>query len=99
MLRNYKGDVIKITEDPDEGGYVVSCESMPGCLTCGETIEAALESFDDAKACWLEAAEEDYIAKYKQSLETTSGPILLKDMTPSESIDYRDLAKQLRSKK
>ena len=35
---------------------------LPGCLTCGETVEEAVENAKDAKRCWLEAALEDGIA-------------------------------------
>ena len=34
---------MEIVEDREEGGYVVSYPDLPGCLTCGETIETALE--------------------------------------------------------
>ena len=32
---------MEIVEDREEGGYVVSYPDLPGCLTCGETIESA----------------------------------------------------------
>ena len=52
---------MEIVKDEDEGGYVVSCEELPGCLTCGETISAAVENFEAAKRVWFEAALEDGI--------------------------------------
>lgn len=55
---NYR---MKIVEDKDEGGFVVSFPDLPGCLTCGETIAAAIENAVDAKKVWLEAALEDGI--------------------------------------
>ena len=43
---------MEIVEDREEGGYVVSYPDLPGCLTCGETIESAVENARDAKrAC------------------------------------------------
>jgi len=33
---------MEIVEDKDEGGYVVSYLDLPGCITCGETIEVVL---------------------------------------------------------
>ena len=30
---------MEIAEDKDEGGFVVSYPDLPGCITCGETIE------------------------------------------------------------
>ena len=50
---------MEIVEDREEGGYVVSYPDLPGCLTCGETIESAVENARDAKRVWLEAALDD----------------------------------------
>ena len=33
---------MEIVEDKEEGGYVVSYPDLSGCITCGETIEAAI---------------------------------------------------------
>ena len=33
---NYRMEII---EDKDEGGFVVSFPELPGCITCGETVE------------------------------------------------------------
>lgn len=52
---------MEIVEDRDEGGFVVSFPDLPGCITCGETVEAAVENAKDAKRAWLEAALEDRI--------------------------------------
>lgn len=56
LRMNYTMEVIK---DPDEGGFVVSFPELPGCLTCGQTLENALANALDAKKAWLEAALED----------------------------------------
>ena len=53
---NYTMEVIK---DPDEGGFVVSFPELPGCLTCGQSLESALANALDAKKSWLEASLED----------------------------------------
>ncbi len=50
---------LEITADVTEGGYVASFPDLPGCLTCGETIEEAAQNANDAKKAWLEAAIED----------------------------------------
>lgn len=50
---------MEIVEDKDEGGYVVSFPELPGCITCGETIESAVKNAEDAKKEWLIAALED----------------------------------------
>ena len=30
---------MEIIEDKDEGGYVIYYPDLPGCITCGETLE------------------------------------------------------------
>ena len=49
---------MEIVKDKDEGGYVVSFPDLPGCLTCGETVESAVNNATDVKKAWLEAAFE-----------------------------------------
>lgn len=53
---------LDLVEDPDEGGYVASYPELPGCITCGETIERAVENAKEAKRVWLEVAKEEGIA-------------------------------------
>ena len=40
---------MEIVEDKEEGGYVVSYPDLPGCITCGKTIEDAVVNAVDAK--------------------------------------------------
>lgn len=49
---------MEIYEDAEEGGYVVSFPDLPGCLTCGETMEEALAMAEDAKRTWFSSALE-----------------------------------------
>lgn len=58
MSLNYRMELI---EDPHEGGYIISYPDLLGCLSCGETIEEAIENGKDAKQEWLTAAIEDGI--------------------------------------
>ena len=58
MAMSYR---MEIVEDKDEGGQVVSYPDLPGCITCGETIESAASNALDAKRAWIEAALEDGI--------------------------------------
>ena len=46
---------IELVPDP-EGGFVASYPDLPGCITCGETLEAAYANALDAKKAWFEAA-------------------------------------------
>ncbi|MBQ0108997.1 MAG: toxin-antitoxin system HicB family antitoxin [Clostridiales bacterium] len=52
---------MEIVADVDEGGFIASFPDLPGCLTCGDTIEKAAENANDAKKAWIEAAIEDNI--------------------------------------
>ena len=54
---------LKIVEDPDEGGFVAFYPELPGCITCGKTLEEAVDNALDAKRAWLEAALEDSVIK------------------------------------
>ena len=50
---------IELIPDVDEGGFAVSCPELPGCLSCGETVEEAMQNIEDAKRTWIETALED----------------------------------------
>lgn len=56
---------MEIVEDKDEGGFVVFYPDLPGCISCGETIERAVANVMDAKKAWLEAAIEEGIEIHK----------------------------------
>jgi len=70
---------MEIVEDQEEGGFVVSYPDLPGCFTCGETIELAVANAKDAKRAWLEASLEDGIEIHEpNSLEQYSGQFKLR---------------------
>ena len=64
-----------VVEDKDGGGFVVSFPELPGCITCGETVESAVANALDAKKAWLEAAVE---ISEPDSLEDYSGQFKLR---------------------
>lgn len=69
----------EIVEDTEEGGYVVSFPDLPGCLSCGETINSAVANAEDAKRAWLEAALEEGIEiSEPDNLEHYSGQFKLR---------------------
>ena len=71
--------VRQVVEDKEEGGFVVSYPDLPGCITCGETVESAVANALDAKKAWLEAALEDGVAiQEPDSLEDYSGQFKLR---------------------
>jgi predicted RNase H-like HicB family nuclease len=39
---------VVIENDPEDGGYIVSCPALPGCHSEGDTIEEALQNIRDA---------------------------------------------------
>lgn len=57
---------MEVVEDKDEGGYVVSFPDLPGCITCGETVESAIANASEAKKIWLETALEEGITYMSQ---------------------------------
>ena len=46
-------------EDKEEGGFVAFYPDLPGCITCGETVEIAVANALDAKKAWIEAMMEE----------------------------------------
>lgn len=70
---------MEVVEDNEEGGFVVTFPDLPGCITCGETIETAIANAMDAKKTWLEAAlEEGLEIREPDSLEDYSGQFKLR---------------------
>lgn len=70
---------MEIVPDPDEGGFVVSYPDLPGCITCGETLESAIKNAEDAKCAWITAALEDGITiREPESLDDYSGQFKLR---------------------
>jgi predicted RNase H-like HicB family nuclease len=55
---------VVIEEDEEVGGYVVSCPSLPGCFSQGDTIEEALENIKEAMQACVESLGEDEIKSY-----------------------------------
>lgn len=55
-LNDYRAvfNCMEIVEDKDEGGFVAFYPDLPGCITCGATVESAVANTVDAKKAWLE---------------------------------------------
>ncbi|NOT02714.1 MAG: MerR family transcriptional regulator [Phycisphaerales bacterium] len=49
---------VTLTPDEDDGGYVVECPALPGCVSQGDTVTEALENIADAATGWLEVNAE-----------------------------------------
>ena len=52
---------LEIIPDTEEGGYGARYPELPGCITCGETLELVTKNAEDAKKEWLLSAIEDGI--------------------------------------
>lgn len=50
---------MEIVPDQEEGGYAVMFPELPGCITCGDSLESAVSNAEDAKRAWLGAAMEE----------------------------------------
>jgi len=69
----------ELCEDKEMGGYTVSMPELPGCLSCGETVEEALRNIKDAEKAWLTAALEDhYPIPEPEKIEDYSGQFKLR---------------------
>ena len=70
---------MEIIEDKEEGGFVVSYPDLPGCITCGDSIQSAVTNALDAKKAWIEAAlEEGLSIREPDNLDDYSGQFHLK---------------------
>ena len=50
---------MEFVPDEEEGGYAVFFPELPGCITCGESVEEAFSNALDAKRSWIEACLAD----------------------------------------
>lgn len=46
---------VVLEEDPEDGGYVVSCPSLPGCFSQGNTKREALKNIKEAIEVYMES--------------------------------------------
>ena len=53
---------MEIIPDTVEGGFAVRFPELPGCLTCGDTLEEAVRNAADCKKEWLITAMEEGIS-------------------------------------
>ena len=55
---------VVLEEDEEVGGYIVSCPSLPGCFSQGETADEALENIKEAIQACLESLAEDEVKSH-----------------------------------
>lgn len=76
-MRKTKVYDFKVIIEPDEtGGYVVSCPSLPGCYSQGETVEEALENIKEAILLCLEDME-DHGEKIPDTTKALVGTVVI----------------------
>ena len=46
-------------EQDEDGSYLIQYPDLPGCMTCGNTVEEALKMGEDARKCWIDSALQD----------------------------------------
>ena len=46
-------------EQDEDGSYFIEYPDLPGCMSCGETVDEAIAMGNDAKKCWIESALQD----------------------------------------
>jgi len=52
---------LELIPDTIEGGYAAAYPELPGCVSCGDTLESAIANIQDAKRAWIASALEDAI--------------------------------------
>jgi len=57
-----------ILELSDEGGYTVYAQSLPGCISEGETVKEALANIREASKIYLEPVEDDGVERVHELL-------------------------------
>ena len=62
---------VVLEQDPEAGGYVVSCPTLQGCVSQGETEEEALENIKDAIKTYLLSIEDLKRLKKMRTVEVT----------------------------
>ena len=48
-----------ILEQDEDGSYFIQFPDLPGCMSCGATIEEAIAMGEDARKCWIYSALKD----------------------------------------
>lgn len=72
-----------IFEPVEDGGYVVSVPSLPGCLTQGETFEESVMMVKDAIKGYLSV-----LKNQKQEVPKEKGDIIVTKVSVSNPVSY-----------
>lgn len=70
---------LSIVPDLEEGGYAAEYPELPGCITCGESIDEVVKLAKDAMKCWLTVAiENNDPIPLPEAMNTYSGQFKLR---------------------
>lgn len=75
MAREISRKILRYTaifEPAEEGGYVVTVPTLPGCVTEGDTLEEAMEMVKDAISGYIAS-----LKKHGEPIPQESGPSLV----------------------
>lgn len=62
--------IVNLIYDEEYRGYVADVPSLPGCMSQGKTIEAALKNVREAIALYLESSPRKRRRAFRQPLTT-----------------------------
>jgi predicted RNase H-like HicB family nuclease len=60
---------VSVIEDELDGGYIVECLNLPGCMSQGDTVEEAVENIGEAIAGVLAARFERNLRAQEAAIE------------------------------
>jgi predicted RNase H-like HicB family nuclease len=60
--------LVNLIFDPEYNGYVADVPQLPGCMSQGKTVEAALKNVRKAIAAYLKAARQSEITELPEVL-------------------------------
>lgn len=83
---------IEVVEDELDGGYIVECVNLPGCMSQGETIQEAFDNIGEAIGGVMAARFERNLRQQEAMIEAGAPhPHALTVPVPIESISrHRD---------
>jgi predicted RNase H-like HicB family nuclease len=63
--------MVNLIYDDEYKGYVADVPELPGCMSQGKTVEAALRNIKEAAALYLEATPRKNIRAVRLAMTTT----------------------------
>jgi len=67
-MRQKRHFLVNLIFDPEYKGYVADVPQLPGCMSQGKTIEAALRNVRKATTVYLKATRHDALAEAAEVL-------------------------------